>query len=443
MFIAGSGEHPRKWRMRFLFYSHDGYGLGHTCRNLAIASAVTRRAPKASILLATGSDDVRRLGVPRGVEILKLPSLRKVSNDRYRSRHLQIPDADLRALRAKLLVGAVEAFKPDLLLVDKHPFGASGELKVALAVHRENGGSAVLGLRDILDDPETTLREWGVHQLSQRISEAYDQVLIYGQRQVFDPIKAYEFPEALTQKTTFCGYVHNQRFQDSSESASAHPSDVPLIWDRAKPMVLATVGGGEDGFQLLKLFLQAAAGRNWSAIAVTGPLMPDHHHATLDRLARQGGTSLRSFVPRLSKSFGDAAALVCMGGYNTLVQAMAEGASVVCLPRVTPRLEQWVRAEAFSRHGLLRALSPSMLGVHSLRSEIEAALETSREGLRGQISRVLDLHGAERSAECLVAMASKFRVPRLSLPRSPRSRKPSLAAFPAEPSSTMISNTLP
>jgi hypothetical protein len=40
--------------MRFLFYSHDGYGLGHTCRNLAIARALTELAPRASVLLATG-----------------------------------------------------------------------------------------------------------------------------------------------------------------------------------------------------------------------------------------------------------------------------------------------------------------------------------------------------------------------------------------------------
>ena len=31
--------------LRFLFYSHDGMGLGHTRRNLAIAAALGRRPP--------------------------------------------------------------------------------------------------------------------------------------------------------------------------------------------------------------------------------------------------------------------------------------------------------------------------------------------------------------------------------------------------------------
>src|SRR6266496_4151944 len=48
---------------RFLFYSHDGFGLGHTRRHLAVARALTELAPDSSVLLATGSDVVSRLGL--------------------------------------------------------------------------------------------------------------------------------------------------------------------------------------------------------------------------------------------------------------------------------------------------------------------------------------------------------------------------------------------
>jgi hypothetical protein len=34
--------------MRFLFYSHNGFGLGHTCHNLGIVRALTELAPRAS-----------------------------------------------------------------------------------------------------------------------------------------------------------------------------------------------------------------------------------------------------------------------------------------------------------------------------------------------------------------------------------------------------------
>src|SRR5678815_2821364 len=68
---------------RFLLYSHDGFGLGHTRRHVAIAAALTKMAPGASVLLASGVDDVCRLGLPPSVEVLKLPGLRKVANGEY------------------------------------------------------------------------------------------------------------------------------------------------------------------------------------------------------------------------------------------------------------------------------------------------------------------------------------------------------------------------
>src|SRR5205814_1440502 len=131
--------------MRFLFYSHDGLGLGHTRRHVAVASALSELAPEASILLASGADDVNRLGLPAHIEVLKLPGLRKVANDQYASRRLRIPTSEIRSLRAALLLTAVKSFRPSVVLVDKHPFGVSGELRGALSHLRRAGGRAVLG----------------------------------------------------------------------------------------------------------------------------------------------------------------------------------------------------------------------------------------------------------------------------------------------------------
>ena len=86
--------------MRFLFYSHDGLGLGHTRRHLAVASALAEQAPEAAILLATGAEEVARFGLPRQVEILKLPGLRKDANEMYSARRLRVSVQDIRALRS-------------------------------------------------------------------------------------------------------------------------------------------------------------------------------------------------------------------------------------------------------------------------------------------------------------------------------------------------------
>src|SRR5437870_2681473 len=82
-------------QFRFLFYSHDGLGLGHARRNLAVAAALTEAAPEAAVLLVTGTDEVHRLGVPKNVGVLKLPGLRKLGNEQYEARRLHIPLPDI------------------------------------------------------------------------------------------------------------------------------------------------------------------------------------------------------------------------------------------------------------------------------------------------------------------------------------------------------------
>src|SRR5258706_6191734 len=198
--------------MRFLFYSHDGLGLGHTRRHIAVATALVEMAPGSSVLLATGADDVNRLGLQAQVEVLKLPGLRKTGNNQYESRRLRIPAPEVRALRSALLLAAVNAFRPNVALVDKHPFGARGEFRAALDALKDFGGHAVLGLRDILDERATVLKEWAPYNLQNLIAESYDQVFVYGDRAVFDPVTEYDFPSALAGRTTFCGYVVNRDY---------------------------------------------------------------------------------------------------------------------------------------------------------------------------------------------------------------------------------------
>ena len=86
-------------------------------------------------------------------DTLKLPGLRKTANAEYSSRRLGISKAEMYNLRSALLLEAVKGFRPDVVLVDKHPFGAGGELEPALEAAKSHGARLVLGLRDILDDP--------------------------------------------------------------------------------------------------------------------------------------------------------------------------------------------------------------------------------------------------------------------------------------------------
>jgi predicted glycosyltransferase len=391
-----------------LLYSHDALGLGHMRRNLAIARALVDADPAASVLLATSADEVERFGLPPRTDVLKLPGLCKLDNERYVPRRLVLSFEQVRELRASLLAAAVDSFRPAVVLADKHPLGASGELRQALDVQRAAGGKAVVGLRDVLDAPATVREEWAAREVGQRIEEYDDRLLVYGERAVFDPLEAYELSDSLAERTTFCGYVRSPGSADR-RAAELEPR---LPVDRHGPSVLATAGGGEDGFGLLSMFVEAAAESKWRGVAVVGPQSSEAERRKLSRLARRAGIALRTFVPGLAASFSRFDALVCMGGYNTLVEALASSTPTVCTPRVRPRSEQLIRSRSFASLGLLRIVEPGLLDADALRSEVDEALATPREEVRARTRATLRLDGARRAADCLIELAESAGPPR-------------------------------
>lgn len=358
---------------RFLFYSHDGLGLGHVRRNLAIASALTEIAPDATILVLTAASDAQRLPLPPRVNVVKLPGPHR---------------ADQRVLAA-----AVEIFRPEVVLVDHDPFGPGGELGPALELVRASGGQAVLGLPDVLDDPESVDLEWRNRGLFERIPEYFTRVLVYGQPDLLDPVHEYRFPEPLSRITSYCGYVVSPADGFGSVVLPYTP----------RPRVLATAGDGDEGFAVLDAFVAAAANSSWQATVVAGSHSPRDQRALLRARAAEVGVTYRRFVPGLPSEFGSLDALVCTGGYNTLAEAAAGGVPTVCIPRAEPSQDQLIRARAFESRGLLRVLPRYELDPDVLRAEIDQALaEGRRTGTAG-----LDLAGDRRVAHHLFEVAAQ------------------------------------
>jgi predicted glycosyltransferase len=384
---------------RYLLYSHDGLGLGHARRNLAVAEALTDLDPGASVLVATSADAAERLGVPARVDVLKLPGVRKVANGHYTARRLPVAAAEIASIRSAFLETAVRSFRPGVLLADKHPLGVRGELLDALTALDAAGGRAVLGLRDILDEPATVRREWARHGICATIESHYDYVLVYGDRSILDPVETYEIPESLAARVRFCGYVVGR------SGTGVAPGPAP--GRRERPRVLATAGGGEDGFRLLSAFAEAAAGQAWDAVVVAGPHASRASCDALRRSTEDAGVAFHQFVPGISEWLDQVDVLVCMGGYNTLAEAVSRGTPVVCVPRVAPRTEQLLRARAFARLGLLSLVEPERLGSGVLRAEVAAALRLSRRRLADRANAVLDFTGAARAARYLTELASE------------------------------------
>jgi predicted glycosyltransferase len=357
---------------------------------------VTKAAPDASVLLLTGCIELGAQGLAPNVEIVALPALRKRGTGRYDARRLPITRTELRVLRTQIICAAIESYRPDVLLIDKHPMGVRGELLPALERLPAWGGRAVLGLRDILDDPATVRREWS-HEGVIEFTEAHcDRLLIYGNPGVFDFVAEYELPASLALRADHTGYV-------------VHPDATPRLTlappPGRRPRVLATAGGGEDGRRLLEAFAEAARPAQWDAAMVAGPQSSPANQRALRRAAEDSGVEFHASVLDLSSRLLEVDALVSMGGYNTLSEALALGTPTLCVPRAHPRTEQLIRARAFARLGLLRMIEPDRLTPRRVRAEVTELLGRDRRETARRAHRLLGFGGAQIAATALLDLA--------------------------------------
>jgi predicted glycosyltransferase len=300
-------------------------------------------------------------------------------------------------LRSDLITASVRSFRPHLVLVDHAPTGAGDELLPVLRRlrHETLNAQIVLGMRDIIDAPHRVRAQMSRKGTVDVLRQAYDEILVYGERSVLDVAEAYALPQDVADRVRYVGFASRPL---RGESRRNRAPGIP-------PQILATAGGGGDGYRPLRSVIAAIRGplrdRDLKATIVTGPLMPADDVAAL-RLAagHDARIDLRVTVDAMPERMASADLLVGMGGYNTVYEALSIGCRFLALPRCHPRLEQLERCRRLEELGLLHAVSeddasdPNSLA-DAMTSAIDApARDCSQTKLR--------FDGAERAAECLL-----------------------------------------
>lgn len=209
----GPGRGARSERgLRVAFYSHDTQGLGHVRRNSLLAAAMVAADPATSALLVSGAREAAALPLPDRTEVAVVPEVAKNRHGGYSSRRSLRSLDHVVALRTAALERALVDFAPHLLVVDKVSRGFGGELEQTLRrLRREHGTRTVLGLRDVLDDVETTQREWERSRTPDAIVSLYDQVWVYGDPAVFDPAEEYGWTDPVRARIRYTGYLGSGR----------------------------------------------------------------------------------------------------------------------------------------------------------------------------------------------------------------------------------------
>ncbi len=385
---------------RVAIYSHDTYGLGHLRRNLLLAGALERWGPAAEVLLVTGSPRALFFEAPARTRVLKLPAVTKDEAGRYEPRAVDTTLENVVRARKGFIRDAVLEFAPDLLVVDHAPIGLRGELLPLLAdLHHRSRTQLALGLRDILDDPRWVLEEWRRNGIHDVLASLYDHLWVYGDRKVFPLEDLYQLPRALAERLCYLGYLGRDTSQNGSASASLG------FPDRSRPHLLCLLGGGGDGYPLAESFLRmlGAPGTSWNGTLVTGPFLSRERRQRLADLAgERPHVQVLRFTANIEPLIAGTDLVITMGGYNSVLETLSYGKRAVVVPRVFPRREQWLRATAFARHGLLEVIEPRDLAPERIADVSRRLLDAPPPPSPEQVGLAWD--GAHNFAERVAAV---------------------------------------
>jgi predicted glycosyltransferase len=397
-----AGLHGARDTKRILVYSHDTFGLGNIRRMLGICKRLVAADPHLSVLLISGSPLVHAFPMPPQIDYIKLPCLARTLEGAYEVKFLGVGYDELIRLRTTLITSTILDFSPDLILVDKKPFGVSNELSPGLQLLHCRGSRAkvVLLLRDILDDPETTTATWTRNHYHEAVRSFYDRILVVGSREIFDLAAEYNFPACSERKLQFCGYLRRDRSSRTREQVRRELG----VGD--EPLVLVTSGGGEDGYQLLanyvEGFRQLRPDQRPKTLLICGPEMAEPYRQRLREAAGCPGLIVQDFNNDMIGCMDAADLVVSMAGYNTVCEILSTHRRAIVVPRVRPVQEQLIRAERMARQGLLRMIHPDQLTPRTLMSAVTEELSASHGRARGGYR--VDLEGMSHVVRCLHAL---------------------------------------
>ena len=342
----------RRRHRRVLIYSHDSFGLGHLRRCRTIAHSLVETDKDLSVLILSGSPIIGSFDFRARVDFVRVPGVIKLRNGEYTSLNLHLHIEETLRLRSSIITHTAEIFKPDILTVDKEPLGLRGEVLETLELMRERGVPAVLGLRDVMDEPAQLQPEWTRKNVVPALQRYYSEMWVYGLPQICEPLAGIALPPGVRKQMNYTGYLRR--------TAPSHGAIDPSIGFGDAPFILVTPGGGGDGEALIDWVLaayEADPRLPYPALLVVAPFMqPEQQAGFQQRVARLPRVKAITFDARIETLMQRAVGVVAMGGYNTFCEILSFDKRALIVPRTTPRLEQFIRASRAAELGLVTML---------------------------------------------------------------------------------------
>lgn len=389
---------------RVLIYCQHVLGMGHLIRSMAIARALKN----CTVVFVNGGESISGMDIPSCVTIVNLPPI--TSDSEFQGLNIHSEDTTLEQVqraRKNTLFELVDHFRPDVVIIELFPFGRKRfafELLPLLAHIRLSAASTkvVCSLRDILvTKPDQTRHEDWVVSVMNRY---FDLLLIHS-----DPT-FQTLDETFSRRTDLrCDVQYTGFVTQNSDAESDPPAGGPTPLSQPTPLILASVGGGRVGYELLESTVRASSLLTipHRMVVFTGPYMPDQHFDALCHLASQHPhTEVRRFTPAFQALMQQAALSISMAGYNTCMNVLKTGTRALVLPFTGHKNdEQTIRAKKLEQRGLLTVLEPEDLTPDRLAAKIAASLTMPHPGHHS-----INTNGGTHTAATIERLAAQTRM---------------------------------
>jgi len=345
-----------------------------------MAIAEQLREANTNILILTGSPIAGRLTFPKYVDYVRVPGMIKKANDEYFPLTIRIDPQQAMEIRQSIIMATVKTFLPDLFIVDKEPQGLKKEVLPALEWIKKNlkKTKTILGLRDIMDDGDIVKADWNKKNIYSTIEDLYSEVWVYGQQNIYDPVKEYDIPGSIDEKVHFTGYIPRKVPKESV----ADSLRLQLNVMKNENLITVTTGGGGDGLHVLDSYLkmlERMKGQSilppFQSVLVTGPFLSRNDKDEILERAQNLGIQAYEFFSNMETLIAASDIVVCMGGYNTMCEILSSKTMSLVIPRETPRKEQFIRARAFYEENLIEFIPWTRLNELNLEEKILYMLE--------------------------------------------------------------------
>lgn len=375
-----------------IIYAHDGRGLGHVSRSVAIGLAARRIYPEMSVLLLTGCAVTGELIGEGNLDWIKLPSYKtKISGGKSSGAKgpSNIDDKILGELRAKNIRDIVAAYKPKVFLADHTPQGKHKELIPSHGVSAKT--VRVLGIRAVVGDVDKVWSEFSANIFA----SAYSKILWYGDEQVTGDAEIARIKSCYGVPPYKAGYV--------SRLAELNLAKGKGGVRKTLAGVISVPWAGEGTSVLLGKLAKALKriGSEYGMWKIYMNLCEPAADAALNCFEGMVNVDVMQVGPEYLDDLAHTRCALVYGGYNSLTDVMVSGVPSIVLLRGMKDGEQEEHAAALKQKSsaIVDVFPECSVSVEELESLLLKCLGSQSE------SQLINLKGAENAARYLASLA--------------------------------------